>query len=226
VRTKEGERLAFEYTGTGYRISPKQFVFCKSLVEPWKFDPDVASALKFGGLIWDASTYDLWVWPIDATIRDASNELASSAAFRLARSDFKRVVHPPDENVSYYALQPEGRPKKIALHKRDSPANLVLFEFQNPPLFSGQLKRSLGDSKVWDRVAVFRFPGGVNERQARADLIFVPATRAGSVITLETPVDSSAWGSPVVTQDGVIGLLQDQTTAVPLKEALEALKIR
>jgi hypothetical protein len=226
LKTKKGERQEFEYTGTGYRISADQFVLCKSLVEPWKFDPDVASAIKFEGMTLDASAYDLWVWPRDARVRDDRNELNSSTAFRLGKSDFRRLVQPSDENAGFFALQPEGRPRKIDLHKRSSASNLVLFEFRNPPSFSGQLKRSLGDSKSWDRVAIFRFPGGVSERQARADLIFVPASRTGAMITLETPVDSTAWGSPVVSQDGIIGLLQDQASAVPLKDAFDVLRVK
>jgi hypothetical protein len=226
LKTKKGERQDFEYTGTGYRISANQFILCKSLVEPWKFDPDVASAIKFGGMTLDTAAYDVWVWPRDARVRDDRNELNPATAFRLGQSDFRRVVQPADENAGFFALQPEGRPKKIDLHKRSSASNLVLFEFRNPPSFSGQMKKSLGDSKAWDRVAVFRFPGGVSDRQARADLIFVPASRAGAMIMLETPLDSTAWGSPVVSQEGIIGLLQDQASAVPLKDALDVLKVK
>lgn len=226
LRTKKGERQDFEYTGVGYRISNGQFILCKSLAEPWKFDPDIASAMKFRGFSLDPAGYDIWVWPLNAPVRDSGNGLEPSAAFRLTQSDFRRVEQPGDENSAFYALQPEGRPKKIDLHKRDSASNLVLFEFRNPPSFSGQTKRSVGDSKSWDRVAVFRFPGGVNDRQARADLVFVPASRNGSTITLETPLDSSAWGSPVVSQDGIVGFLQDKNTAVPLKDALDALKLK
>ena len=174
--------------------------------------------MKFDGFRLDQSTYDFSVWPVDARLRDG--------AFRLTQSDFKRVSQPLDENAGFYALQPEGRPKKIDLHKKNSPANLVLFEFRNPPAFSGQIQKTAADSKAWDRVAVFRFPGGLNDPQARADLVFVPAVRSGSVITLETPLDSSAFGSPVLSQEGLIGLVQDQTGAVPLKDAFEALKIK
>lgn len=225
LKTKQGERQEFEYTGVGYRISTGQFIFCKSLVEPWKFDPDIAAALKFRGMSLDPAGYEIWIWPLNARVRDSADALDPSTAFRLTQADFRRVEQPGDENAAFYALQPEGRPKKIDLHKRDSASNLVLFEFRNPPSFSGQMKRSVGDSKSWDRVAVFRFPGGVNDRQARADLVFVPANRNGSMITLETPLDSSAWGSPVISQDGVIGFLQDKNSAIPVKDAFEVLKV-
>ena len=226
VRTKSGERIPFEFTGTGYRISPNQFVVCKSLVEPWKFDPDVASALKFGGLSLDRSGYEMSVWPINARLRDDSNQLMNSTGFRLGQGDFRRIYQPSDANASFYALQPAGRPKKIALHKRDSTGNLVLFEFRNSPPFSGPIKKSSEDSKSWDRVAIFRFPGGINERQARADLVFVPASSSGAKITLGTPLDTSAIGSPVITQDGIIGLLQDHAAAVPLDEVFKTLKLK
>jgi hypothetical protein len=226
LRGPKGERLEYEFTGTGYRISERQFVLCKGLVEPWKFDPDIAAAIKFDHFSLDTQSHDVWVWPSGAQIRSASGELNSSTGFHLLAADFKRAAEPSDENVGFYALQSRGRPRKVDIHKRDSASNLMLFEFRNPPALSAPLKRNTSDGKAWDRVAVFRFPGGINERQARADLVFAPAVRAGSLITLQTPVDSSGWGSPLVTQDGIIGLLQDKTSGVFLRDAFNALKLK
>ena len=100
-------KVTFEENGVGFRISSTQFVLSKSLVEPWKFDPDLASAMRFDGVTLDSAAFDLFVWPANTPIRDGG--------FRLGR-DFKQVLAPPDDNAPFFALRPEGRPRAIALH--------------------------------------------------------------------------------------------------------------
>lgn len=226
LRDRDGRQTVLEFSGTGFRVSSNQFVFCKNLVEPWKFDPDIVAAIKHDGLSLIGAEYDLWVWPVNAIIRNSSNQLDPSSGFRLTKSDFQIVRQPNDTNRSLYALRPEGRPRKITIHKRDSSANLVLFQFRTPANALEDLKIIQAENTNWDRVAIFRFPGGIYDKQARADLIFLPASLADSRIKLSTPVDSSAWGSPVIIQGGILGFVQDETTAIPLKEAFQALRLK
>lgn len=219
LRDRTGQQSVMEFTGAGLRISSNQFVFCKGLVEPWKFDPEVVAAIKRDGLSLVKAEYDISIWPANA-------DLNETTSLKLSKSDFQVVRQPRDDNRGFYTIQENGKPRKVTVHQRDSEANLVLFEFRTPPNTVEEIQPFETATKTWDRVAVFRFPAGVHDKKARPDLVFLPASLANSRIKLSRPVDSSAWGSPVITQQGILGLIQDETTAITLKDAFEALKLK
>jgi hypothetical protein len=79
---------------------------------------------------------------------------------------------------------------------------------------------------AWDELAVFRFPGGSNRLNADPDLAFVQGVKGGTRIRLLSPVDASAFGSPLISQGGVVGILQNEQSALVLEEAYRILKVK
>jgi hypothetical protein len=118
-------------------------------------------------------------------------------------------------------VEDTGRPHKVPVEKRESASNLALLEVagSNPHL---EALRVAGDSSVtnWETVAVFRFRRGSRGGSADPELVL-----NGNRIELGETVDSSAFGSPIVTADGVIGVVQDENGGAAWAEVARVLKL-
>ncbi len=57
----------------------------------------------------------------------------------------------------------------------------------------------------WDRIALFRFT-----ESSRPEVVYLPAHRDGNRLVLEGMMDESAFGSPMVTPEGAIAMLQGE----------------
>ena len=63
----------------------------------------------------------------------------------------------------------------------------------------------------WEQVAVFRLHLDPDTKKPQSvEILQLGARRDGKSIVLSEPVDSAVFGSPIVTPDGVIGLVQDE----------------
>jgi hypothetical protein len=75
---------------------------------------------------------------------------------------------------------------------------------------------------AWDHVAVFRLREDAVTKQPSVEVLQLRARREGQGIRLSEPVDAAVSGSPIVTPDGVIGLVQDEQTGAFLPADLLA----
>jgi hypothetical protein len=62
----------------------------------------------------------------------------------------------------------------------------------------------------WEQVAVFRLRKDLASKRPSVEVLQLGARREGKGIRLTEPVDSAVFGSPIVTPNGVIGLVQDE----------------
>jgi hypothetical protein len=62
----------------------------------------------------------------------------------------------------------------------------------------------------WDDVVVFRIRTNPASGESRVEALETGAVREGSAIRLTDPVDDAVFGSPIVTEQGVIGMVQDE----------------
>jgi hypothetical protein len=74
----------------------------------------------------------------------------------------------------------------------------------------------------WEQVAVFRVREDTATRKPSVEVIQLRARREGLGIRLSEPVDAAVFGSPIVTPEGVIGLVQDEQTGAFLPADLLA----
>jgi hypothetical protein len=124
------------------------------------------------------------------------------------------------------ALESSGKTQKISLLKRDSSSDLALLHLTRPDSKLDRLSTADNSSATdWNSVALFRFRDGVQNSPASPELIVVSARRNGNRIELGELVDSSAFGSPIVAPEGVIGIVQNQNSGVAWPEAARVLKL-
>jgi hypothetical protein len=71
---------------------------------------------------------------------------------------------------------------------------------------------AIAAKQSWERVAVLRHHEDTATHLHTVEILQLSAHREGNGIQLSDPVDSAVFGSPIVTADGVIGMVQDEQT--------------
>jgi hypothetical protein len=205
VITPEGQQLDITQDGVGFQIPNRKFVLTSEMIEPWKYNADVASMLQDKHARLLTESVDLMVWPADAPIEMGTARSVRQGSVRVIK------VRDAEENVE---VPGKGGYSKVRVSKRDSTHNLATLEFTNGQDGMAPLPLAPKDhmkNESWDRVAVFRFT-----ESTRPEVLFVPAHRDGSRLVLDALVDESAFGSPVLTPLGAVAMLQDEHTGLML----------
>jgi hypothetical protein len=226
LKDKQGGTTESDWHGVAVALGPDLLLIPREAIEPWKFDADLADAIRSKRLSLNRSSYDLWLWPASAHVLNSNKELNADAALRLSKQQFSIVSVPDQDQHKLLALEDSGKTQKIALQKRDSSSDLALLQITKPTSTLDRLQTAENSSVTeWNSVAVFRFRDGVHSSSADPELIVVPAKRNSNRIELGELVDSSAFGSPIVSSEGVIGIVQDQSSGVAWAEAARVLKL-
>jgi hypothetical protein len=97
-----------------------------------------------------------------------------------------------------------GRRKTYRFRERASASNLARFRTPSKA-------EAVKQGKMGDDVAIFRLLDGVLE------ILVIAAVVENGNLRLADPVDSRAYGSPVIGRDGFLGILQDQRTILRVK---------
>lgn len=226
LKDSQGHTTASDWHGVAVALGPDLLLVPREAIEPWKFDPEIADAISSKRASLNRSSYDLWLWPASAPVLNSTKELNGDAALRLSKKQFAVLSLPDDDQQKLLALNDSGKTQKIALEKRDSSSDLALLRITSPDSKLDRLQTADDSSAAdWDSVAIFRFRDGVQASPASPELIVVSAKRNGIRIELGDLVDSSAFGSPIVAPEGVIGIVQDQSSGVAWPEAARVLKL-
>jgi hypothetical protein len=201
---RDGQRIDMTVPGLGFRMSGHQFLLTGEMLEPWKFDPEVALLLELHEATVIENSSDLLVWPGYAPPPQAARRL-SEGEIRIDRigGATRGVVMPyKDQRVN------------VRLANRDSSENMVVLSFTGeedgqPGVQSAPAE--VASQQNWDRLALFRMGEG-----GKVSVIFVAARRKNDRLVLESPVDESAFGSPLIAREGIVAMVQEERSAIPV----------
>jgi hypothetical protein len=206
IKMQNDQQVDFYVRGMGFRISEDKFVLSGEMIEPWKYDSDLASALQAGEATLIKENSDLLVWLNGET-------LDPNSARSLVRGQIVVDHNSTKSDVAYMAV--EHKHVKVKLLKRDSDANYAVLKFAQaedkgaPILVAADSARS---SQNWDRVTLFRA-----DDAGKVELISMSAHSQDGRIVLEDPIDDRAYGSTIITPDGAIGMVQDERSGMVLR---------
>jgi hypothetical protein len=190
-------------TTLGVRLSPDSVLLTGEALEAWKYDPDVALALETNSarLIAESTTLTLHC---DGLRREAPS---------IANGGL-RVEHVASKQET--VLMQDGATRvRVRLAKRETDSNYALVRLvQEQSDVAGQslLFATRPQRETYERVAVFHVTTA-----GKLDIVFLPAHLRGGRLVLDSPVDDSAFGSIVMGPDGIIGLVQDERSAMLLQ---------
>ncbi len=199
------QRVEIVVRQLGFRISADSFVLTGEMLEPWKYDLDVATALQKREVSLIDGSPELLVWP-------AGMPLENVTARSLAQGAIQ-VVHSSGKMESTEVPNADNH-LKVRLYRRDSNNNYAVLRFTHaedqgaalPPL----MQPEADDER--NRVSIFR----VDDR-GQMDVTSTPAHHDGSRIILDEPLDNSAFGSILIGREGAIGMLQDEHSGMTLR---------
>lgn len=219
LKDAQSNTIPLQWCGTALATAPDVLLVPREAIEPWKFDTDIADAVDSKQFSFHKESYDLSLWP-------ASAKLDADSAMRLSRKQFSVARMPDCDEHKVLALEDSGKTRKISVARRDSSSDLVLLQVaKSTQPFPALHVAADSPTTEWDFVALFRFRDGPRGTSADPELIIVPAKRNGARIELGELVDSSVFGSPIVAPEGIIGIVQDQSSGVAWSEAVRVLKL-
>lgn len=194
------DQLAFRLDRTPLLTTPEARA-------PWEYDPDFLARIHSKEARLDTATLNIQLTPLALD--------SPSPTLQLNNGDFtlQERGSPDQDRVLVSA---KGR-VSVKVRRRASPDALLLFIPTHPGTDQGLFPASddVLHQDRWEKLAVFRLipsTSGTASPIPTVEIIQLSGHREGKLIRFEDPVDPSAFGSPVLTPQGVLGIVQDETT--------------
>jgi hypothetical protein len=195
----------------GFRVAPAQVVTLAEAQAPWKYDAEFLGAVQSGAAKLVKHSLEIQLRPV-----------AQGDPLRLSAKDFSVEMRGAPEEGTLIATS--GKHGKMKVLRRASPASMAVLTLHAPaaPPALAAASTAVAAQDSWEHVAVFRLRQDAVTRRPSVDVLQLGARRDGLGIHLSEPVDGAVFGSPIVTPDGVIGLVQDEQTGAFLPADLLA----
>ncbi len=189
ARTKGGEATVLRRHFLAF-ATEGGIVSVAEAVEPWAFDPEVARKIA------------------ERTVHIAKSTVTTHQGMQLSQSASPR-------GVTRIVVDPDTR-KRYRMTIRNSSSNLVIFKQtggdKRLPVTVAKQPDEGGD---WVPAFVIRVKGESLERPDFSQSANQVRMENGRVV-LRYRVDSTVFGSPIVIESGVIGIVQDGTSGFPI----------
>ena len=204
LRHKSGGKILMSWRGLGFHDSNGQLLVPAEAVEPWFFDGVVADAIASGSA------------EVVNNSREITATTASGATYSLKKGTLK-IVRVAQDRAKAISMT---RRKVYEVRARNSTANVacLFITSPRPPLLPEASATSPSQT-----VAVFRSHNSA-PAELTPEILILPATPDKDHPRLVDPVDLRASGSPVITQEGIIGMLVDESTIIPMKTIRKKLR--
>jgi hypothetical protein len=173
LQDSAGKSFPFDATAMGFRVAGKQVLLPKSVLEPWKFDASIAASMKQDPSL-KVVAYDLAIWPANARLHNDDNKLLAEQAWRLSSKQLRLSPATKDSVESLLLPQDGNKVVKVSVHRRQGTAALGLVEITDPAVVAMKaVKTTTAPMSESFSLALFRFPEGLQGREARPELIVI-----------------------------------------------------
>ncbi|HLY60029.1 MAG TPA: trypsin-like peptidase domain-containing protein [Terriglobia bacterium] len=195
----------FVQSGTGFVVSADgKLLTAKRVIQPWKFDPQVAFLIKHFHLELNDKSYKVSAWPAGAPVLTLDGKLNFQLARSTDQQNLKVLLTAPDQMKEQEYKDPDtGAAEKLSLgvEGEEDLATLQLTGGSFVPLtFVDAGTQPSPDAQT----ALLSFPYGLSQPLAAPKLTFVKATGSGSVLTLDQPLNTGDSGAPILTPEGKV----------------------
>ncbi|HKF46046.1 MAG TPA: hypothetical protein VKB38_01725 [Terracidiphilus sp.] len=186
----------------GFRLSSGKIATSAEMLNPWKYDVELQTALSSGAV-------KLVKKSEEVTVRSLAG---SAPALSLGAADFStdsRGNAAPDKMTAVGKSR-----EQVQVLRRASPYSMAVLTPRGVAAGAGLAAASeaVAAQDSWDKVIVFRLRAASATGERIVEPLQITAKRDGNSIKLSQPVDESVFGSPILTPDGVIGIVQDEQT--------------
>jgi hypothetical protein len=214
-----GAAETFSQSGTGFVVSADgRLLTAKRVIQPWKFDPQIAFLTKRYGLKFDEKSYRLAAWPVGARIVSAQGQLDFDGAFSTEKKTLEVLKTPRDRMEDRDYKDPDtGEEARLSLHTEgeNDVALLRLSSGGFEPLALADPATVLNSNQ---KTALLGFPFALSRPVAEPQPFWVEASQDGSLITLAHVMSPGESGAPLVSAEGkVLGISGGNNECIPVK---------
>ena len=205
-----GKQVPLSWNGVAFRVSPTLLVLPQEALEPWSFDPDTAVAIQSGEYKLEPNTFRLSVWPAG---QPAPSPLTADGGLQLGK-ELQGGPAKHQATTQIMLLNKSHLPQKGKLDVRANSSNVALLKAIDAFPAAPTPKTASGSAATqWETVALLRFPRLGSDKLA-PEVILTSASLDHGRIRLGIKVDGSVFGSPIIAPDGIIGMVQDESTGI------------
>jgi len=216
---KTGAAEKFSQSGTGFVVSPDgKLLTAKRVIEPWKFDPQVAALIKLGHLEVDTKRVRLAAWPAGAAVLGSDGQLDFQAALTSEKQTLQLLKTAPDRMEKREYQDPDsGEKTTLSLHAAgESDVAVLQLVGSNAPSLT--LAEPGGLVSANSKTALVSCPFGLSQSQADPKQAWVKASSEGALLSLERRLNPGESGAPLVSPEGkVVALCSGTNECVPVE---------
>jgi hypothetical protein len=202
---QDGKSYPLHVNELGFQVGAGAVATTAEARAPWKYDADFLAAASVGAEKLEKKSLEIELRP-----------LGQGDPLKLSAKDFALETRgTPDKDT---VTPVNGSLNQIGVLRRASPGSLALLTLRTPaPAPALALApAAVAAQQSWEQVVVFRLRTDRTTKKVFVEVLALSARREGKGIRLSEPVDSAVFGSPIVTPDGVIGLVEDEETGTLL----------
>jgi len=192
----------------GFRLGPGLVVTTAESKAPWEYDADFLARIKSGEAKLEKKSFEIQLRPTGAP---------DDAPMLLTHKDFTFEDRGKSGKDPLFVANPnpapsEGGIAKISVHRRADPNALLVMVLKAPPAAGGfpAAPAAILRQDTWEKVAIYRLNIDPTTGKPSVEVVQLPAHRDGEAIHLDESVDPTFFGSPILTPEGVIGIVQDE----------------
>ena len=216
---KTGTSEKFTQAGTGFVVSADgKLLTAKRVIQPWKFDPQIAFLMNRYHLELETKSYKLAAWPAGARVLAANGQPDFQTAPSDGPQSLQVVKTAPDRFEKTNYRDPESG--ESATLDLDTPAenDVALLQLRGDKFQPLALADSANSITPNFQATLIAYPYGLSQSEAAPKLIAVKATRQGAVIKLDQGLIPGESGAPLVNAEGkVLGLAGGSNLCVPIE---------
>lgn len=221
-RTQATEK--FSQSGTGFVVGPDgKILTAKRVVQPWKFDPQIAFLIGRYHLELDTKSVKMAAWPGGAQVLGATGQLDFGAARSTDRQTLRLLKTAPDRMQSQDYRDPDsGESARVSVHAPGQNDLAVLQltgnHFHALALAEEGSEIRAGQQSVVPGLALLAFAFGLSQPQADPHPIFVHASLQGPLLVLDHQLNPGESGAPLLNREGkVLALAASGNECIPIE---------
>ena len=205
-----GARRTLTGYGTGFFVTSTGLILTnKHVVQPWKFEADVAELLDAGYRL-DEPSVRMAAWPTGARVWKTPGKAIFSNAFNSLEGTLRVAATPPDEFEQAQIQRPDGRTYAGRLHAQNNSDLALLKAEVSAPVVPLPLASDPSRIEKLDPVMVLGFPSGpamLESDKAETSPSLGTVRKVEDTVQVSAPIVQGNSGGPVIDLNGtVIGI--------------------
>lgn len=211
----------FSQSGTAFVVSADgKLLTAKRVIEPWKFDPQIAFLIEHYHLEVDTKSINITAWPVGAQVLNSGGQIDSGAALSTGNQKLKVLSVAPDRMEKQEYKDPDSGASATLDLATGGESDLALLQLEGSGLKPLRFADPATDLSHEAHIALLSFPFGLSQPQANPKAVYVTASIQGKTIVLNHQFNPGESGAPLVTTEGrVLAIAGGANECVPIDAA-------